>query len=185
MVLDFKNFPQLQTDRLILRNIENTDVNLIHKLHSDEVVNAFVGRDNSSTLQKAQDYILKMQNLIEQNKCIYWIISFKESNDLIGSICLWNFDLENEIVEIGYEMLSEFQGKGIMSEAIKKVIEYAFGEIQAKTITAFPSSDNINSVAMLKKMNFEFEDKKYNNSHEKIKNLVTYTLRNNKEQNHF
>jgi ribosomal-protein-alanine N-acetyltransferase len=181
MILDFKNFPQLQTDRLILRNIENTDADLIHKLHSDEIVNAFVGRDNSSTLQKAKEYILKMQNLIEQNKCIYWVICLKESNDLIGSVCLWNFDPENEIVEIGYEMLTEFQGKGIMSEAIKKVIAYAFEEIQAKIITAFPSSDNINSLAMLKKMNFEFEDKKYNNTHEKVKNLITYTLRNNKE----
>lgn len=181
MVVDFKNFPKLQTDRLILRNIENRDADLIHKLRSDETVNAFVGRDNSSTLEKAKEYILKIQNLVEQNKCIYWIITFKENNEMIGSICLWNFDLENEIVEIGYEMLTEFQGKGIMSEAIKKIIEYAFEEIQAKIITAFPSSDNVNSVAMLKKMDFEFEDKKYNNTHEKVKNLVTYTLRNNKE----
>lgn len=181
MILDFKHFPKLQTDRLILRNIENTDADLIHKLRSDETVNAFVGRDNSSTLGEAKEYILKIQNLVEQNKCIYWIITFKENNNMIGSICLWNFDLENEIVEIGYEMLTEFQGKGIMSEAIKKIIEYAFEEIQAKIITAFPSSDNVNSVAMLKKMNFEFEDKKYNNTHEKVKNLVTYTLRNNKE----
>jgi len=46
MVLDFKKFPQLITKRLVLRNIENTDAELIHKLRSDEVVNKFVGRDN-------------------------------------------------------------------------------------------------------------------------------------------
>lgn len=178
MVLDFKNFPQLLTDRLILRNVENTDVALIHKLRSDEIVNAFVGRDNSSTLEKAKDYILKMQNLIQKNECIYWVINLKESKDLIGCVCLWNFDSENEIVEIGYEMLSEFQGKGIMSEALKKVIEYAFEEMKAKIITAFPSADNSNSVVILKKLNFEFEEHKYNNTHENVKNLVTYTLRN-------
>ncbi|MNT84539.1 hypothetical protein D3C72_2245630 [compost metagenome] len=80
-------------------------------------------------------------------------------------------------------MLSEFQGKGIMTEAIKKVIEYAFEKIKAKIITAFPSSDNINSVSILKKMNFELENKKYNNNHENIKNLVTYTLRNSQINN--
>ncbi|PIF34204.1 ribosomal-protein-alanine N-acetyltransferase [Flavobacterium sp. 9] len=178
MVLDFKKFPQLLTDRLILRNIENTDVALIHKLRSDETVNAFVGRDNSSTLEKAKDYILKIQNLIQKNECIYWVINLKENKDLMGCVCLWNFDPENEIVEIGYEMLSEFQGKGIMGEALKKVIEYAFEEMKAKIITAFPSSDNNSSVAMLKKLNFEFEENKYNNTHEKVKNLVTFTLRN-------
>ena len=179
MILDFKNFPQLKTERLLLRNLENSDVALLHKLRSDEIVNAFVGRDNSSTLQKTQDYIIKIQDLTAQNECIYWVITLKENNDLIGCICLWNFDVENEIVEIGYELLTDFQGRGIMNEAIKKVIEYAFEEIKAKMITAFPSSDNSNSVKALEKLHFEFENKKYNSTHENIKNLVTYTLRNN------
>ena len=179
MLLDFKIFPELKTERLLLRNMENTDASLIQKLRSDEIVNAFVGRDNTSTLEKAQDYILKMLDLTAKKECIYWIIRLKQNNDMIGSVCLWNFDTENEIVEIGYEMLTEFHGKGIMSEAIKKVIEYAFTGMKAKMITAFPSSDNVNSLAILKKLNFEFEDKGYNNTHENIKNLVTYTLRNN------
>lgn len=180
MVLDFKNFPQLATDRLILRDIEHTDAYLIHKLRSDEIANKFVGRDNASTLEKAKEYILKIQNLMAKNECIYWVISLKENKDLIGCICLWNFDIENETVEIGYELLTEFQGKGIMSEAIKKVTKYAFEEMKAKIITAFPSSDNSNSVILLQKLNFEFDEKKYHNTHEKIKNLVTYTLKNNK-----
>ncbi|MHC0446081.1 GNAT family N-acetyltransferase [Flavobacterium sp. 3-218] len=183
MELNFKDFPKLITERLLLRNIENTDVVLIHKLHSDVMVNAFVGRENSSNLKKAEEYIIKIQNLVAKNECIYWVITEKGNNDLIGSICLWNFDVENEIVEIGYEMLSEFQGKGIMTEAIKKIIEYTFEKIKAKIITAFPSSDNINSVSILKKLNFELEHKKYNNKHENIKNLVTYTLRNNQTEN--
>lgn len=179
MVLDFKNFPTLTTERLILRSIEYTDAELIHKLRSDETVNRFVGRDNSSTLEKAQEFILKIQNLVEKNEGLYWILRLKENNDLLGSVCLWNFDVENEIVEIGYEMLPEFQGKGIMSEALKKVISHTFEAIKAKIITAFPSSDNINSVAILKKLNFELEDNQYNNTHEKVENLVAFTLRNN------
>ena len=178
MVLDFKIFPQLQTERLILRNIESTDAELIHKLRSDEVVNQFVGRDNSSTVEKAKEFILKIQNLVEKNEGLYWIIRRKENNDLVGTVCLWNFDTENEIVEIGYEMLPEFQRKGIMTEALKTVTAYTFEEIKAKIITAFPSEDNVNSVAILKKLNFEFEDKKYNNTHENVNNIVTYTLRN-------
>ena len=47
MLLDFKIFPELKTERLLLRNMENTDASLIQKLRSDEIVNAFVGRDNT------------------------------------------------------------------------------------------------------------------------------------------
>ena len=177
MVLDFKNFPQLKTERLWLRSIENTDTALIHKLRSDETANKFVGRDNSSTLEKAQEYIIKIKDLTEKNECMYWIISLKEDNEGIGSVCLWNFDYENEIVEIGYEMLTEFQGRGIMTEAIKKVIEYAFTVLKARIITAFPSSDNSNSVAILEKLNFETDQNTYHNTHQSVENLVTYTLR--------
>ena len=74
-------------------------------------------------------------------------------------------------------MLPEFQGKGIMTEALKSVIEFTFSEIKANIITAFPSSDNLSSVTILKKLNFEFEDKLYNNKHENVENIVTYTLR--------
>lgn len=109
MVLDFKKFPQLITERLVLRNIENTDAELIHKLRSDEVVNKFVGRDNSSTLAKAKEFIFKIQNLVEKNEGLYWIIRLKENNDLIGTVCLWNFDLENEIVEIDTKCCPNFK----------------------------------------------------------------------------
>ncbi|MEA9414702.1 GNAT family N-acetyltransferase [Flavobacterium sp. PL02] len=177
MKLDFSKFPRLKTQRLTLRNLENPDFELIHKLHSDPIVNAFVGRDNSSSLEKAKAYILRMDNLVAKNECIYWVITTKESNDLIGSVCLWNFDIENKIVEIGYEMLSQYQGKGFMTEALKEVVKHAFEEINSAIITAFPSSDNVNSVSILKKLNFQYEDKPYNNTHLNIENLVTYTLR--------
>ena len=177
MKLDFNKFPKLKTQRLILRNLENQDYERIHKLHSDPIVNSFVGRDNSSNLEKAKTYIIRMNNLIAKNECLYWVITTKEKNDLIGSICLWNFDLENKIVEIGYEMLSQYQGKGFMTEALKEVVKHAFEEINSAIITAFPSSDNVNSVSILKKLNFQYEDKPYNNTHLNIENLVTYTLR--------
>jgi ribosomal-protein-alanine N-acetyltransferase len=177
MKLDFTKFPRLETQRLVLRNLENQDFELIYKLHSDPIVNSFVGRDNSASLEKAKAYIIRMNNLIAKNECLYWVITTKESNNLIGSVCLWNFDLENKIVEIGYEMLSDNQGKGFMTEALKEVVKHAFDEINSAIITAFPSSDNVNSVAILKKLNFQYEDKPYNNTHQNVANLVTYTLR--------
>ncbi|MET3018977.1 GNAT family N-acetyltransferase [Flavobacterium hydatis] len=177
MKLDFTEFPRLETQRLVLRSLENQDFELIHKLHSDPVVNSFVGRDNSSSLEKAQAYIIRMNNMVAKNECIYWVITTKENNDLIGSACLWNFDFENKIVEIGYEMLPDYQGKGFMTEALREVVKHAFEEINSVIITAFPSSDNVSSVSILKKLNFQHEDKPYNNTHQNVANLVTYTLR--------
>ncbi|TDW46611.1 ribosomal-protein-alanine N-acetyltransferase [Flavobacterium sp. 270] len=173
----FSNFPTLQTERLLLRSVSEQDAAPIHKLQSDPVVNAFVGRENSSTLESAKAYILRMETLVQKNECMYWVIASKNDSSFIGCVCLWNYDQENEIVEIGYEMLSELQGKGFMTEALNAVIAFTFDTMKAKLITAFPSADNLSSVAILKKLHFVFENEAYNNKHQNIKNLTTYTLR--------
>ncbi|MBO9584773.1 MAG: GNAT family N-acetyltransferase [Flavobacterium sp.] len=177
MNLNFTSIPILTTDRLLLRALKEEDFEAIHQLHSDPIVNAFVGRANVSTLENAKAYILKMDNLINKKECLYWAITSKKDQKFLGSVCLWNFDTENEIVEIGYELLSEFQSKGYMSEALKAVIEFTFNTMKADLITAFPSEDNIGSVSILKKLGFIFDEKPYNNKHENVKNITTYILK--------
>ncbi|RZJ52340.1 MAG: N-acetyltransferase [Flavobacterium sp.] len=176
MNLNFTKFPTLNTERLLLRSFDEKDAEPLHQLRSDPVVNAFVGRDNSSTLESAKAYILKIEDLIQKEECMYWVIASKMDNKFIGCVCLWNYDIENEIIEIGYEMLSEFQGNGFMTEALKAVIDFSFNEMNAKLITAFPSSDNVSSVTILKKLDFVFENESYNNKHDNIENITTYTL---------
>jgi ribosomal-protein-alanine N-acetyltransferase len=175
--LNFIDFPRLYTERLILKKVLKKDYNFIHKLHSDPIVNAFVGRENTTTLEQAREYIERISGMVKKKECLYWAITLSNNDALIGSACCWNFDHESDIVEIGYEMLPEFQGKGYMKEALQAVLKFTFNNLKAKVITAFPSSDNINSVAILKKLNFVFENQNYNNKHVNIENIVTYTLR--------
>lgn len=115
--------------------------------------------------------------MVERKESLYWVITLKEENSLIGTICCWNFDVQNEIVEIGYEMLPEFRGRGLMKEALKKVIEYTFDGLNAKLITAFPSGVNDRSVGLLEALGFQLEDKCYNNKHTNVTDMVTYTLK--------
>ncbi|WP_343615041.1 GNAT family N-acetyltransferase [Flavobacterium sp.] len=177
MNLNFTGIPILTTDRLLLRGLQEEDCHAIHQLHSDPIVNRFVGRTNFSTLENAKAYIHKIENLANQKECLYWAITSIKDQKFLGSVCLWNFDAEKEIVEIGYELLSEFQSQGYMSEALKTVIEFTFNTMNAKLITAFPSADNFGSVSILKKIGFIFDDKPYNNKHENVKNMTTYILK--------
>lgn len=176
--VDFSLFPQLTTERLLLRSISDQDLEPIHKMRSDAAVNAMVGRETPSSLKQTEEFISKIEQLIKRNESMYWVISSKEDDRLLGTVCCWNFDVQNEIVEIGYEMLPEFQRKGIMEEALKMVIIYTFEKLNARVITAFPSAVNINSVSLLKKLNFQLGDKAYNNTHDDVDDILTYTLKN-------
>lgn len=177
LTFDFSNFPLLTTERLILRPLTYQDAKQIHELRSDPAVNALVGRTTSTGISDAIEFIKRIDELIKNNQGIYWAITLKGGSNLIGTICYWNFDMENDLVEIGYELLPEFQGKGYMKEVIMRVVEYGFIEMRVKTITAFPSANNTRSIAILEKMKFKTDNEVYSNIHENVNDMVIYTLK--------
>lgn len=175
--LDFSIFPVIKTSRLVLRELSAQDALQIHALRSDPKIAAMTGRTPSTGIEDAMAHIYKIGKLVENNASIYWAISLLDSPSLIGTICLWNFDTENAIAEIGYELLPDFQGKGFMREAIAAVIKYGFEELKIKTITAFPSANNISSVKVLKMAGFKRDGKTYPNSHDdSVDNMATFSL---------
>lgn len=60
-----------------------------------------------------------------------------DTNEFAGAIALWLIDLENEYAKLGYEMLSEFQGKALMDSAMKLRLNHSatlnINHIEAKT----------------------------------------------------
>jgi ribosomal-protein-alanine N-acetyltransferase len=103
-----------------------------------------------------------------KNDSCYWTITFSDKNRLVGTICLFNFSDEYDKCEIGYELLTNFQGNGIMKEAIEKVIEYAFNTIKVKKIEASFHRDNQSSIKLLEKFSF----RNSNESDETDPNLI-------------
>ncbi|MFM9949131.1 MAG: GNAT family N-acetyltransferase; N-acetyltransferase, partial [Saprospiraceae bacterium] len=78
-------------------------------------------------------------------------------DDLIGTICLWNFSEDKTQAELGYELKPVFQGLGLMDEAVKSVLVYSFESIGIQTLCAFTHHNNNASRRLLEKNGFEFD----------------------------
>ncbi|TCC89188.1 N-acetyltransferase [Pedobacter frigiditerrae] len=152
---NFTPFPILKTERLTLRQLEIGDDQEIFTLRSDSEINKYLDRKRSDSLEDAKSFI----NNILTNGALYWAITLGNNNRLIGTICLYGFSDQNRSCEIGYELLTNFQGQGIMQEAAKKVIDYAFNTIEVQKIEAFLHKDNQRSVQLLDKLSFKKSDK--------------------------
>src|ERR1700722_1400183 len=100
-------FPTLETERLVLRQLDASDENEIFRLRSDEKVNEFLDRPKANTLDDAKRFIEKIAKGINNNENLYWAITLKNEKKLIGTICLWSFSLEKNSAEIGYELLPD------------------------------------------------------------------------------
>ncbi len=151
------SFHDLKTERLLLRKLEETDVDRIFALRTDEKVNALIGRTPPRSIEDAAAFIQKMNTGIEEDNLFYWGITQESRPGLIGTICIFNFSEVNKTAEIGFEMLPDFRGKGLMQEAVMAVIDFCFGETIIDTMLAFTHPDNIASIKLLEKSSFKFE----------------------------
>jgi [ribosomal protein S5]-alanine N-acetyltransferase len=174
---NFTSFPILTTKRLTLRQLQINDEEGIFTLRSDSEINKYLDRPLSNTIEDARNFINKVNENINKNVALYWAITYSNSKTFVGTICLYGFSDDNDNCEIGYELLTNFQGQGIMTEAVEKVIDYGFKKIKLQKIEAFLHRDNQRSINLLEKLLFINSTK----PDETMPELICYHLINSSE----
>jgi len=149
------SFPELETQRLLLRQLKASDANEIFELRSSESINEFVDRPRATSVADATAFINKINGLIQSNETFYWAITQKPDTSLIGTVTLWNIDAENRSAEVGYELRTAFHGKGIMQEALSAVFQFGFTTMNLNSIEAWTHSKNERSIHAVKKFGFK------------------------------
>lgn len=150
----FNPFPVLKSERLTLRQLSLTDQQNVFALRADEEINQFLNRKPAETIEDAIRFINVINENIKNNNSVYWAITLTETREFVGTICLFDFSNDKTSVEIGYELFTGFQGQGIMSEAIEKVINYVFKVLKFQKILAVTHYQNYASAKLLTKYNF-------------------------------
>ena len=155
LALNFTPFPELKTQRLLLRRLEKTDANEMFFLRSNENVLRYIGREPAKTIAEVEEFINKINKAGDENESILWGIALlNDPSVVIGTICLWNFQKEHYRGEIGYLLHPDHWRKGIMKEAINSVVEYGFSVLGLHSIEALLSPENIASSSVLESTGF-------------------------------
>ena len=149
----------LDTTRLLLRQLKETDVSAIYSLRSNEQVNQFIDRPTAKDPEEAKAFIQKISDGIAENKSYYWGITLKDNGKMIGTVCLWNLSADRKSAELGYELHPDYQGKGYMDEAIKEVIGFAFRS-GFTILEAYTHRDNLASTKLLLKHGFVHDEER-------------------------
>ena len=152
-------FSNLSTKRLFLRELRLDDAEEIFRLRSNKEVNDLIDRPSAKTIDDAIEFIRKIQAIAVNHGVIMWVITLIGDAKLIGTILYWHIEWEKNKAEIGYELLPEYQGKGIMTEALEKVVEFGFEQLKFKIINADPNKKNDKSIRLLEKLGFKLTDK--------------------------
>ncbi len=152
--LNFSPFPNLETERLYLRRVTKEDVNEIFALRSDKETMKYIPRPLVKTTEDALAHIAMIDEKIENNEGINWAVTLKNSPKLIGLIGHYRIKPEHFRAEIGYMLLPEYHGKGIITEAIQETLKYGFEIMQFHSMEAIIDPENLASEKVLQKSGF-------------------------------
>ncbi|AKA37743.1 GNAT family N-acetyltransferase [Yersinia ruckeri] len=150
-------FPQLKTQRCFLRKIRPTDIHQVFAALSHPAVIAHYGVAYAS-LESTQIQMDWFNNIYAQKSGIWWGIC-TEGNDqkMVGACGFneWKHDFRS--LELGYWLLPEYWGNGLMTECVHAIINYAYQERQIHRIEAVVEPENCASWRLLEKCGFRHE----------------------------
>ncbi|MBD80585.1 MAG: hypothetical protein CL840_16845 [Crocinitomicaceae bacterium] len=139
----FKSFPELSTERLELKELVNP--NLDHLLE----ITSFNGRANNH--KEVVELVKNVTDGFSKKRMITWGIY--KGPELIGTIGYYR-GFENDIGEVGYVTREPFRRKGYMWEALIRVLNFGFKDLDLKMITAYTTDSNEASIGVIYKMGF-------------------------------
>ncbi|MBS1551451.1 MAG: GNAT family N-acetyltransferase [Bacteroidetes bacterium] len=153
----FSEFPILETDRLILKELSLNDAEDIFEIYSNEEVMKYFGKNTYKDLSEAELMIEMCIRAFKNKEGIRWGIVFKNSGELIGSAGIWRIIEKHLRGEIGYDLKITHWNKGIMTEALRAVTEFGFSKMNLHSLEANIDPDNAASRRLLGKIGFSKE----------------------------
>lgn len=149
-----KEVKKLETERLILRQWEDSDYPLFAEMSSDPVVMEFY----PSTLSREESDAMasKIKGLIKKQSWGFWAVETKSDHEFVGFVGLHKpmYELPvAECVEVGWRLRKECWGNGYATEAGKEALRFGFEELNLDEIYSFASILNNRSWAVMERLN--------------------------------
>lgn len=147
-------FPQLETERFILRNLSFEDADDLFDYFSNDEVTKYYDLESFVEVRQAQELIQRWNSRYLENKGFRWAITVKPDNRVIGTCGFHNWVKKYYKAEIGYELHPTYWRQGVMTEVIQEIMRFGFEDLGLNRIEAFIDPDNMGSRYLLEKTGF-------------------------------
>ncbi len=152
-----KPFPILEfNEAYYLREQSLEDTAAFFEYYSDPIVSEHILASIPKDLTSAMNEIHYCRSLFYNKSGFYWSIAQKSNQCMIGAVGLHINNPHNR-GEICYDLHKAYWRCGIMSNAIGRILQFAFECIQLDRIEAITTKTNTASIALLKKLGFLHE----------------------------
>ena len=156
---------QLETERLILRELLPTDDAGMFELDSNPEVHKYLGENLVKTIEESRAVIQAVRQQYLDNGIGRWAVVEKASGEFIGwSGLKFITEYENNRIhfyDVGYRLIPRYWGNGYATESAKAAIEYGFTKMNLQEIIGMANVDNRASRRALEKCGLKFVEQFY------------------------
>ncbi len=171
-----------ETDRLILRNWQERDRDLFHRINSDETVMAFFPFRRDRTVSDA--VLDSMRAEIDRDGFGWTAAEIRATGECIGFVGLHAAEIEPVVppgsFEIGWRLAPESWGKGYVTEAAAALLDFAFETLELDQVVSFAVANNDRSTAVMRRLGMrrgqDFDHPGVPDTHPQLKRHHLYKL---------
>lgn len=160
-----------ETERLILRCFNESDVDAIFAMRSDTEFMRFIKQ--TETRQQTISWINMVSRCWITENFGYWAVILKETAETIGWSGTWTLH-ETREPEIGFAIAPKYKNRGFATEAAEVALKYSFENRDAERVVALAMPENLASRHVMEKLGMRFEAQKYFGSYSL--ELVYYSI---------
>jgi [ribosomal protein S5]-alanine N-acetyltransferase len=147
--------PEFTTDRLIARELTESDIPQMFHLHSNYEVMKYIHAIEKTIDETKLTYDRMLKYHDKKEGMGLWSVFLKDTGTYIGWVILKPLDNTSDI-EIGYRFLPEFWGNGYATEISSRICRYGFQVLNLDKIVGITHPENISSQNVLKKLGLNF-----------------------------
>ena len=149
---------ELETERMILRRIKPEDYKQMYENWAcKEECNRFFPWSSATDIEAYKNRVSNWVDSYKDDLYFNWLIELKETKEAIGIINLHDVDAEQVSAETSFILAPEHWGKGLMTEALRCVLWYAFESLELRRVCADVFEGNVASEKVLEKCGFRRE----------------------------
>ena len=153
----FSKFPTLETERLILRAMRVSDAPDMYDYAKRTEVTRYLLWNPHPDIAYTRRYLEYLSGRYRLGLFYDWALISKETGRMIGTCGFVRFDCPHNSAELGYVLNPDYQGKGLMTEAARRVLQFGFSVLGLHRVECRYMVENEPSRQVMKRLGMSFE----------------------------
>ena len=146
--------PILETERLLLREINPDDAGDFFNLNENPNVIKYTGDKAFQNIDGAREFLENYQDY-RLNGYGRWAVISKVNNEFLGW-CGLKYNSSTEETDVGFRFFEHYWNKGFATESAGACIDYGFKNLNLNTVIGRAMQDNTASVNVLEKLGMKY-----------------------------